>query len=315
MPCFSPLPAIRSANNPDKVLVCKRGTLLVPFVDKYTGQLLEPFKVPCGRCDGCVVDKSLQWATRLVCESLCFPRDRCYFITLTYSNDCIHTVSRYPTLCKKDCQDFLKRLRYYFPDDTVRYYLCGEYGNTTARPHYHLILFGIKLPDLVPYSRNFQGDYLFTSAKLDSIWSHGDCKVADLTFENCAYTARYSLKKRGKNDSRDFLLSHDLEPEFSLCSRRPGIGSFFLNSHLEEVLLYDKVHLPSGRIACTPAYFLKKAQEVDPIRVAQIKSARQALKDLIDRQHCTLSGKSLDQYLQDSLEILRSQYSRLKRLL
>lgn len=48
-------------------------------------------------------------------------------------------------LQKKDFQDFIKRLRYYF-DQTdkgarLRYYLCGEYGPRTYRPHGHMLLF------------------------------------------------------------------------------------------------------------------------------------------------------------------------------
>ena len=42
-------------------------------------------------------------------------------------------------LDKTDFQRFIKRLRYYFrqvdPDATLRYYLCGELGPTTFRPH------------------------------------------------------------------------------------------------------------------------------------------------------------------------------------
>ena len=57
-------------------------------------------------------------------------------------------------LSKSDIQKFYKRLRYYIdydPDNLLfnvpkeerhfRYYICGEYGPTTFRPHYHGIVF------------------------------------------------------------------------------------------------------------------------------------------------------------------------------
>lgn len=47
-------------------------------------------------------------------------------------------------LRKKDAQDFLKRLRYYYTDtqnEKIRYFLCGEYGPVHFRPHFHFLLF------------------------------------------------------------------------------------------------------------------------------------------------------------------------------
>lgn len=49
------------------------------------------------------------------------------------------------TLSKRDFQLFIKRLRYYFDrcekGALLRYYICGEYGPSTYRPHGHLLLF------------------------------------------------------------------------------------------------------------------------------------------------------------------------------
>ena len=42
------------------------------------------FRVPCGRCIGCRLDYSIDWATRCVNESSLYS-DNC-FITLTYSD-------------------------------------------------------------------------------------------------------------------------------------------------------------------------------------------------------------------------------------
>ena len=63
------------------------------------------FKVPCGQCTGCRLERSRQWAVRMMHEAKSHA-DNC-FITLTYSDDFLPTGK---TLVLKDFQDFMKRL-------------------------------------------------------------------------------------------------------------------------------------------------------------------------------------------------------------
>ena len=105
--------------------------------------------VPCGKCPECLKRRSSQWAFRLmehdkVCRSS-------YFLTLTYDTSSVPiTDGLYMTLCKRDTQLFWKRLRKklhsYGCDQKISYYLVGEYGTKSERPHYHAIVFD--LPDL-----------------------------------------------------------------------------------------------------------------------------------------------------------------------
>lgn len=47
-------------------------------------------------------------------------------------------------LVKKDLQNYLKRVRKHiskYYNEKVRFYACGEYGPTTLRPHFHILLF------------------------------------------------------------------------------------------------------------------------------------------------------------------------------
>lgn len=49
-----------------------------------------------------------------------------------------------PFLCRKDAQNFIKRMRFHisnYTNEKIRYYICGEYGPRTFRPHYHCLLF------------------------------------------------------------------------------------------------------------------------------------------------------------------------------
>ena len=96
---------------------------------------------PCGQCLACRINRRRVWTNRLLLESL--DHEHNSFITLTYADEFlpISPTKPVPTLCKRDAQLFLKRLRkrLTFP---IRYYLCGEYGGLNGRPHYHAILFG-----------------------------------------------------------------------------------------------------------------------------------------------------------------------------
>lgn len=164
-------------------------------------------EVPCGKCIGCLMDKSRDWANRLLLESLY--HDQSWFVTLTY-DDAHVPVSGYTdefgeyvatsqTLRKRDVQLFMKRLRYYAVDK-IRYYAAGEYGAETMRPHYHLILFGLELSDLKPLQKTKQGFNLYTSAFLERVWSDenfvklGHVSVGEFSWETAAYVARYVTK-------------------------------------------------------------------------------------------------------------------------
>jgi hypothetical protein len=49
--------------------------------------------------------------------------------------------NRIPYVCNRDLDLFLKRLRSYYLDEKLRYYAISEYGPTSFRPHWHLLLF------------------------------------------------------------------------------------------------------------------------------------------------------------------------------
>lgn len=174
----------------------------------------EEVQVPCGKCIGCKLDHASMWQTRIMMEAKEWKS--CYHITLTYNNKHLRRKYGLNQLCKKDLQDFLKRLRYYFEgheewvnpktgeyEKPIRYYACGEYGNEGTRasnggnPHYHIAMFNLKLDDLKLYKLNKHGDPIFKSKKLQSIWGLGFCTIEELNFETAGYVARYVQKKAG----------------------------------------------------------------------------------------------------------------------
>lgn len=69
----------------------------------------------------------------------------------------------YPYLCKRDVQLFLKRLRKYldkYEGQKIRYFVTGEYGPESFRPHFHILLFVYDSSLFLPSSHTL-GEYPF----------------------------------------------------------------------------------------------------------------------------------------------------------
>ena len=98
--------------------------------------------VPCGKCLGCRKAHARQWAIRLVHEAQLHPTSA-WFVTLTYDDGSLPDNG---SLDPRDLQLFLKKLRRKHRRK-LRYYACGEYGDASDRPHYHLVLYGPELLD------------------------------------------------------------------------------------------------------------------------------------------------------------------------
>lgn len=182
------------------------------------------FLIPCGRCLGCQIDYSREWANRMIIELQ--DSSDAIFVTLTYND--LHLSygdTGNATLNKRDVQLFFKRLRKCFPDRRIRYYIAGEYGPSTLRPHYHAIIYGLGLsdfPDLRYVGHNDLKQPYYSSLTFEKTWSKGFVQMSEVSYRTCAYVARYVLKKHYSDDS----VWHDRHvlPEFNESSRKPGIG-------------------------------------------------------------------------------------------
>jgi len=239
---------------------------------------LQGFPLPCGRCIECKLERTRQWAVRITHEQQL--HEQSYFVTLTYKTD--------PrTLIKQDFQRFMKRLRAKHGcwDPTIgqhvpRYFMCGEYGEKKDRPHYHMAVFGITIPDLVIYSET-KGNKLYTSKTIDEIWTHGECKIGALTFESASYVAAYCTKKITGKDAGEHYTRCDpetgeiygLEPEYAHMSLKPGIGALWIEKYTNDVFNYDHVVI-NGREQKTPRYYDKYLEQTNPERLEAIKKKR-----------------------------------------
>lgn len=176
---------------------------------------LNPHVVPCGQCEGCLTSRRNDWSFRLQQEL----RDskNAKFITLTYAEgNEPWTENEVLTLSKRDCQLFMKRLRKHAEParkklnwPKIRYFLVGEYGTITERPHYHALIFNI--PET-------------TVDNLDNIWGLGFTYTGSCTNASIHYTTKYIINAKPIENGR--------ERQFSLMSRRPGIGhGYFKRTH------------------------------------------------------------------------------------
>lgn len=283
----------------------KKKYIFIPFQEELRGAD-DVVIVPCGKCIGCKLDYSKQWANRCMLEASLYPGDSNYFVTLTYDDENI-PVRRYGkkdeckaySLDKPALSAFLKRLRAYYKDhfdhDGIRFFGCGEYGSKTFRPHYHLILFNCPIGDLVPIGKNVHGDLYYRSETFEKCWPYGFVTIGNCTWESCAYVSRYVTKKAGKDKPNEFYYEMHITPEFILMSRRPGIGRGYYEDHREKLYQYDSLYLAGkdgSKEIRPPRYFDRLMEKDDPDTIENIKALRKVVADessLIQSQGTDLS--------------------------
>lgn len=170
---------------------------------------------PCMQCLPCLINRKRVWAHRILLESKKHG-DSC-FVTLTYNEK--HTPTG-GSLSIRDYQLWLKRLRRAISPTRVRYFLAGEYGEKSYRPHYHIALFGIS--PVVAGGLDGRGGAAAEAWVDRDGESLGYSYVGDLTPESAAYICGYVTKKlsnRGDENLKGKV------KEFARMSLRPGLGA------------------------------------------------------------------------------------------
>lgn len=319
MPCFHPNYVTQRIDPSSGVVV---STFCGPLkyddptqfegIDNLTANGLRRVLVPCGKCIGCRIDYSHDWSSRL-CIELKDNDYKAVFVTLTYDNaHLMHDEFGDPVLHVRDVQLFFKRLRKKFPDKRIRFYLAGEYGPKTHRPHYHAIIYGLSLedfPDLEVFDCNELGQPYYRSDSFGCIWSLGYIMMSPVTQKTCAYVARYCCKKYFR------LLSDDdiSVPEFTLCSRRPGIGLLNAKTIVDsEITKFTLADLNGVSFYFLPkAVFRKGVKELydtDPEKAWRLQYERIKSAETVD-----LSGfDTYDAYLEYGERVLLNKLKLLK---
>lgn len=263
MPCYFPLEATCAprGDGKQKVTFASRTWRRSDWKpDGYT-------MIPCGRCIGCRLERSRQWALRCVHEAKM--HDESCFVTLTYADEYLPEGG---TLVRKDVQLFMKRLRQ--KKGKVRVFYAGEYGEDLQRPHYHLCLFGCAFDDAVFWKKVLDSAY-YVSDELCALWPFGHSVIGDLTFESAAYVARYCTKKITGDLAKDHYGGR--LPEFAGMSLKPGIGATWLEKYGKtDVFPHDEC-IARGHPCKVPRYYDVLWERLDPKGFAVAKARRKEL--------------------------------------
>lgn len=278
MSCFNPM-----VGRWDGKTFTENGLKKIKIEDHYVHDLYkndpDAFLIPCGKCIGCKLDYSREWADRMMLEYLC--TKKAIFITLTYNEESLsklpilgldpYTGQVFHAFRKRDYQLFLKSLREKVAEKDIklRFFLAAEYGDEKLRNHYHLIIFGI---DMNCLEKQFGDKFTYhgmnewhqphwSSAFLESFWKDtkdskpkGYVQIADATEYTMNYVARYTIKKVIGDDR---IESFGMMPEFCAMSRRPGIGSEYAKTHdIKEV---SCVNIRNGKKIFWPKKVLEYA--------------------------------------------------------
>lgn len=178
---------------------------LNPYFGSVSG-VSHPLPFPCGQCAICRSQSAMTWKLRCELEAIeC--NGNFAFVTLTYSDAFLPSNQ---DLVPSHLSSFLKRLR---KDLTypIRYFACGEYGSLRGRPHYHLILFGLKECDYDKVFKNWHfADLTRYSRGID---------VQKGNHESLGYVSGYVAKKQSV---MKYVLDNKVPP-FHRCSLGLGL--------------------------------------------------------------------------------------------
>jgi hypothetical protein len=190
------------------------------------------------------------------------------FLTLTYNDANLKS----PKLVYDDIQKFIKKLRKrpYSKDgqfvhqsedpEPMGFFVTGEYGDKTKRPHWHLIVFNYEPNDGMRKYTHQSGDVVKTSATIDRIWGKGNAEYGPVNKETAGYCARYAAKKL--NHGKDG--EHEYEP-ISKKSSKHAIGKKWLEKNFKDVFNYGKIILEDGTQVPIPRYYEKWLKEHQPV--------------------------------------------------
>lgn len=288
MPCFRPMLMVKSKDGEYDFISYADFEKERADGRHFRGDVM---RVPCGYCAGCRLEYAKKWSYRLIAESTLYEQNS--FITLTYDEDelVVNDEDR-GILVPQHFTDFMKRLRDRFKrldDRAVRFYMCGEYGSKSMRPHYHAILLNCGFDDMRYWSKTDSGEAIFRSSLLEDLWQFGQSSIGEVTPQSCAYVARYVQKKADIDKSVYEALN--IPPEYVRMSRRPGIGIPFLEKHYDQIKEAGKMYLPGGQTAFIPRAWENR---FDAEYIAAMKQERFEKQRLNDRYLKAVQGNSLE---------------------
>lgn len=332
MSCYKPL--IRLYNPDDReqsgrVYSLARFSQLSGKQLRYEDLMYNPkvMLIPCGQCIGCRIRQREDWTTRIELEARDYPKDEVWFITLTYDDEHVPGMivktgeilrkvqytwkpgekrpDSVQILLYEDIQKFLKRLRKAYRGK-LRYFVAGEYGEQTARPHYHMILYGWEPTDLENLYKIHHNGY-YTSKWLANLWGMGQVQIAQAVPETYRYVAGYVTKKMYEIDGKKANAYYELgqTKPFACMSLKPGLGDHYYQEHKAEIWRQGYIQCTNGKRAQIPRYYEKQMEAENPQRLWRIKQNRQ--KNAMEQKRLQLEGQDYKSVLETKERVTKKQ--------
>lgn len=268
MSCYRPLNAYRD----------RRGVVKIGEGGSFA---VESFQVPCGRCIGCKMDRARSWAIRISHEAQLYDSSR--FATFTYSDNHLPGSK---SLVYRHFQLFMKRLRKRVSgcsvgpegDRPLRFFCAGEYGTRRKRPHFHAILFNLRLEDEVAWHNGSR-----YSSLLERLWKLGSVQLDEVNASTAAYVAGYCHKKvygqaAGMHyevvDRETGEVTSVRRPEFIAMSNRPGIGAWWYRRYKNDLFPMDAAVVEGKRWKVPRYYWERFRKDADPALVEELEYGR-----------------------------------------
>lgn len=246
--------------------------------NRYTDEYVQ---APCSKCPECRARRASAWSFRLRQEDKIAVSS--LFITLTY--DTLHvpiTEKKRMTLdrsdSKGDLPKFFKRLRKAHGHNSgisLKYYAVGEYGGTTQRPHYHIILFNADINLMVDHTDKKRLEATGYDGQTEVIikqWSNGKRgkKYSPLghgTVGKCTpASVGYTLKYISKPKTIPAYKGDDRKPEHSTMSKRLGVNYLtksMVKWHKADIVNRMYCIIEDGKKISMPRYYKDKLYNDD----------------------------------------------------
>lgn len=332
MSCYKPLIRLYNPNDRElsgRVYSLARLSQLSGKQLKYEDLMYNPkiMLIPCGQCIGCRIRQREDWTTRIELEARDYPKEEVWFITLTYDDEHVPGMivktgeimrkvqytwkpgekrpESVQILLYEDIQKFLKRLRKAYRGK-LRYFVAGEYGEQTARPHYHMILYGWRPTDLENLYKIHHNGY-YTSKWLTDLWNMGQIQIAQAVPETYRYVAGYVTKKMYEIDGKKANAYYELgqTKPFACMSLKPGLGDHYYQEHKAEIWRQGYIQCTNGKRAQIPRYYEKQMEAENPQRLWRIKQNRQ--KDAMQQKRLQLENQDYKTVLETKERVTKKQ--------
>lgn len=234
------------------------------------------YDIPCGKCETCRVNQRYTKALRIMLEAESWPQSTS-FITLTYDNENLGDKD----LQHRDWAQFIKDFRREFCEakycdisvprhfqrfgkvrsktfKEIKQVMCGEYGDTFGRKHFHGIIFNHDFNDIEftgIYSK--KGNPVHTSKRLQAVWKKGHVQVEKVTFDLALYVGAYVTDPM---DETDVNAGHK-KKQYGRFGK--GIGETWIRKYWKSALSAGCIKTME-RDYPIPRYFINKVREWYP---------------------------------------------------